>query len=314
MEYPEGENQVGAILILGSSGFIGNRLARQLSKTDPVVGYSRNSSDSLLSFPNYSHITGDFTTEQRFASILREQSVSCIYHCISTTTPQTGTAHALSEVQENLLPTLRLLEAAVACGVERVIFVSSGGTVYGEQRNASGHREDDPLSPICSYGAQKASIEAYLDIYHHVHGLNTIIARVSNPYGFDPRANRSQGIIPIFLRALYEGRGITLFGDTVRDYIHVDDVIHALARLKDYAGTGRIFNIGSGKGVRLQQLVRMIEELAQKPFQSIQYEPIRDCDVTSNVLDIGYIRQELQWEPGIELRDGILRLIGEMQA
>lgn len=288
-------------------------MARQLLKTNRVVGYSRNASDPLLSFPNYSHITGDFTTEHQFSSILSEQRVSCIYHCISTTTPQTGTAQALSEVQENLLPTLRLLEAAVNCGVERLIFVSSGGTVYGEQRRTSKHRECDLLLPICSYGAQKASIEAYLSVYHHIHGLNTIIARVSNPYGFDTRANRSQGIIPIFLRALHEGQGITLFGDTVRDYIHVEDVINALVRLKDYAGKGRIFNIGSGKGVRLQQLVLMIEELAQKKFQSIQYEPIRDCDVTSNILDVEYIQQELQWKPRIDLKEGILQLIHEMQ-
>lgn len=304
----------GNILILGSSGFIGSRLAEQLLLNHQVVGYSRHTPAHLLDNTSYTQITGDFVSEQNFGHILSKYQISCIYHCISTTTPHIGTSHILSELQENVLPTLRLLEAAVECGVERVIFLSSGGTVYGEQGMSSEHSESDPLLPICSYGAQKASIEAYLNVYHHVHGLKTMIARVSNPYGLDTRKGRSQGIIPIFLRALYEDSGIILFGNTVRDFIHIDDVTNALVRLKDYTGTGHVFNIGSGTGIHLQQVVELMEQLAQKRFKSIQHLPIRDCDVAVNLLDVEYSCRELQWTPQISLEDGILGLIHQMQS
>lgn len=298
---------------MGSSGFIGSRLAEALLKTNPVVGYSRSAPAALCQHSNYTHISGDFASEQHFHEILTAHKISCIYHCISTTGPLSGTTHVLTEAQENLLPTLRLLDAAADCGVERLIFVSSGGTVYGEQGCSSGHRESDHLLPICSYGAQKAAIEAYLNVYRHVHGLKTIIARVSNPYGLDTRKGRSQGIIPIFLQALYEESDIVLYGDTVRDYIHIDDVTAALLRLKDYAGDGHVFNIGSGTGVHLCQIVELIESIAQKRFTRVQHLPIRDCDVSSNVLDISYTRQELQWLPCIELEAGILDLIQQMK-
>ena len=310
-------DKVGNILILGSSGFIGLRLAEALLQHNfngKIIGYSRNIPKSLISRPGYIHISGDFTEEQRFPDILKKYDITCIYHCISTTNPHIGTGCVISEVQENLLPTLRLLEASAACGIDRLIFISSGGTVYGEQETVFGHRETDHLLPICSYGAQKASIEAFLNVYHHVHQMKTIIARVSNPYGYDPRENRFQGIIPIFLRALKDGREIVLFGDTVRDYIHIDDVVGALVKLGSYEGNGSIFNIGSGEGISLHYLVQLIERLAQKEFCSVRHTQIRDCDVAANILDVEYTRRELQWKPQIGLEEGILRLIRHMSS
>lgn len=302
----------GNTLILGSSGFIGSRLAETLLNNGPVLGYSRGTPEVLCNHPNYTHITGDFVQERNFSDLFAQHQISCVYHCISTTSPRVGTSHVISEVEENLLPTLRMLEAAANSGVERIIFTSSGGTVYGEQGPVLSHKESDHLLPICSYGAQKTSIEAFLNVYRHVHKMKILVARVSNPYGFDARKNRSQGIIPIFLRALSEGRGISLFGDTVRDYIHIDDVIDAMVKLSCYEGHGCIFNIGSGKGVSLHCLVRLIERLAQKEFISIQHQQIRDCDVDANILDVDYTQQELCWNPKIDLESGILDLIHQI--
>lgn len=297
---------MGNILVLGAGGFIGSQLAVRLLADNRVIGYSRHAPGSLLAYPNYEHIIGDFSIEDRFPIILKSYQISCIYHCISTTVPQVGTGRILTEVQENLLPTLKLLEAVASYGVCRIVFVSSGGTVYGEQLNEEmAHTEPEPLHPICGYGAQKVSIEAYLNVYRHVHSMNVITVRVSNPYGYCHGEKRSQGIIPIFLKALYEGRGIVLFGDTVRDYIYIDDVVDALIRMKDYCGEGRVFNIGSGQGIRLHQLVRMIERLTQKRFCSVRHEPIRDCDVRFNVLDAAYAQRELGWEPQTGLENGI---------
>lgn len=299
------------VLVLGASGFIGGQLTTRLLEDNYVIGYSRHAPEFLIFHPNYEHIIGDFSVEDRFPTILKSYQVSCIYHCISTTAPRAGTGHILAEVQENLLPTLKLLDAVMSYGACRVVFVSSGGTVYGEQLNEKvAHTEKEPLLPICGYGAQKVSIEAYFNVYRHVHDMNVIIARVSNPYGYYLGEERSQGIIPIFLKSLYEGQGIVLFGDTVRDYIHIDDVVDALVRMKDYSGKGRIFNIGSGQGVRLHRLVQIMERLASKQFCSVRQEPIRDCDVGFNVLNTAYARRELGWEPQIDLEYGIREICG----
>lgn len=299
------------MLILGASGFIGSHLAARLLSKHRVIGYSRCIPEHLINEPNYRHISGNFVSEDSFPALLKANRISCIYHCISTTTPRSGTGYAIAEVCENLVPTLRLLDAAVYSGVQRIIFISSGGTVYGEQLDGAAHTEGKQLRPVCSYGAQKASIEAYLNVYSHVHSLTTIIARVSNPYGYGLRENHLQGIIPIFLKALYEGRGITLFGDTVRDYIYIDDVIDALVKLNDYSGDGRIFNIGFGQGIYLHQLVQMMESMTGKAFKSVNHQPVRDCDVACNILDIEHTRRELQWEPKIDLEHGIRGMIQE---
>ena len=136
-------------------------------------------------------------------------------------------------------------------------------------------------------------------------GLNGLIARLSNPYGVIRTQGRTQGIIPIFLNNLRDEKGVTLYGDTVRDYIHIDDVVDALVALKDYTGNRFLFNIGSGKGVRLSKLIEMLQQITGKKFVSIEERQIRSCDVQTNILDIEATIGELGWEPRVPLEKGI---------
>ncbi|MDN0033678.1 NAD-dependent epimerase/dehydratase family protein [Oscillibacter valericigenes] len=292
------------ILVLGANGFIGSHLVSQLLVSHRVVGYGSRPTSVQPESEQYHYIYGDFLREQNFEQILRTHQITDVYHLISTTTPKIGTAHAERELQENLLPTIRLLEAAVACGIKRIIFPSSGGTVYGEYRGRP-HREEDALLPTCSYGVQKMTVEAYLRLYAQLHGLDAIIARIGNPYGCCMQEFRAQGVIPVLIRALKKGRKITLYGDTVRDYVFIGDVTDALVRLLDYTGNQRIFNIASGQGTRLYEVVKLVEAAAGKTFPTVEMEEIRSCDVAESILDISRAEQELGWAPQVSLPWGI---------
>lgn len=300
------------ILVLGANGFIGGKLTDALIQDHFVVGYDFRPPIQKRDNLQYTHVCGDFTKEADFTSIIKRYEITVIYHLISTTTPKDGTAHVEQEIADNLLPTIRLLQAASECNVKKVIFASSGGTVYGE---CSGHpnRESDPLFPICSYGAQKAAIENLLSVFHGMHGLGYQVVRIGNPYGVCMQQGRTQGIIPLFIKALYENKGITLFGNTVRDYIYIDDVIDALIRVMNYQGKHRIFNIGSGIGVELIEIVAMIEQLSERTFVSIDKKSRRRCDVQESILDISMAKEELGWTPTTDLREGISRTVQQMR-
>ena len=293
-------------LVLGSSGFIGSYLVRSLlQEGHEVYGYNRTASNER---PQgcYFGLVGDFSSETKFQQLLTDLKIDIVVHLISTSVPQIGTQHVEREIMENVIPTVRLLEAMSKCATKRIIYSSSGGTVYGERDNKAGIISN--TNPICSYGIYKLSIEKYLSLYHRMHGIDFRIARISNPYGLTMR-NTVQGIIPIFIRNILSGREISLFGDTVRDYVHINDLVDCLQKLIFYYGKYRTFNIGSGYGVHLNQVVEMIEKIANKRFNHVHRCPIRTCDVKKNVLDISLTKAELNWEPKVSLQEGIEDLV-----
>lgn len=294
------------VLILGGTGFIGKYLAESLKQEYGVFIYGRTDPHNDTPF-----LTGNYIRETEFERLLNERKIDLIYHLVSTTIPKEDTSDIVREAEDNLLPTLRLLEAMRKTGTARLIFVSSGGTVYGES-NGRPHLVSDDCAPICGYGMQKLVIEQYLNFYRRRYNLDCRIARLSNPYGVPPKKPRGQGIIPIFLDRLRNGQGITLYGDTVRDYIHIDDAVEALHRFADYTGDRYCLNIGSGRPVRLSELVGLIETTTGKRFVSVTHDSIRKCDVEESILDISETVRTLQWCPKIGLEDGIQRTWTEM--
>lgn len=294
-------------LILGATGFIGSNLAEKLGTLADVLGYDRIPADV-----NYPLILGSFAEERNFEDILRDNQIDTVYHLISTTVPREDTSEIALEVETNVIPTLRLLEAMRKSGVRKMVFVSSGGTVYGDWRG-SAHVTSEDRKPICGYGMQKMVIEDYLSFYNRRYGMDCRVARLSNPYGVPPQRPRVQGIIPFFMEKLLQGEPITMFGDTLRDYIHIDDAIEAMVRYSFYAGDKKVLNIGTGVPVRISDIVRLIEVETGKKFVSISHQPIRSCDVQESVLDVTETMGELDWKPEISLEDGIRRTWQELQ-
>ncbi|CAN7435183.1 GDP-mannose 4,6-dehydratase [Paraburkholderia hospita] len=309
---------VGAkrVLVLGGRGFLGthfvdafarckipvrifDRRARQ--SLDPASVDVIDSLDDMAGASNVEIVTGDFACGEGLADAL--DGVDLVYHFISTTVPSTSNANPISDVQSNLIGTLRLLEMMRDAGVRRIVYVSSGGTVYGNPLTLP-VPETHPLQPLCSYGIVKVAVENYLHMHAELYGLTSNVLRVANPYGTHQHHIGVQGIIPTFFKKVAEGSPIEIWGDgsVVRDYIHVNDVVSALLRAgaRDQAGT---FNIGSGIGHSVNEILEIVQRhIGQQA--NVRYLPQRNFDVARIYLDISKARLELDWQPLLSLDAG----------
>lgn len=210
----------------------------------------------------------------------------------------------------NLQGSLRLLEACRQAGVRRVVFISSGGTVYGRLQQ-SPVPEDHPTFPICSYGIVKLAIERYLHLFKVLHGLDYTILRVSNPYGPFQSTNGLQGAVQVFVSKLLRHESIEIWGDgsVVRDFLHIDDLVCALqlsAQMPE--GMSGIYNVGSGHGTSLNELLEALTLVSGLSSTRV-YRPSRPYDVPHSVLDITKIGAELDWKPLVSLEDGLGRTV-----
>lgn len=296
-------------LILGAGGFMGKSLCRELVKDYEIVAFDRKIPEELMEIGGVAKcVEGDFVEMKDFSLLL--EGVDKVIHLISTTIPQEETANIDIEIMQNVVPTVRLLESMVRAGVPEIVFSSSGGTIYGE----SGDHENatrDELHPICGYGVQKKVIESYLEFYGLRYGINYKIMRISNPYGIGQDPKRPQGVIPIFVYRLLHDMPITIYGDgnSERDYIYIPDLIEAFKNVLEYSGDTHIFNIGSGKGHTLNEIIGMIEQKAGKKFVGTDYQEKRKCDVSKNLLNVDATWRELNWKAKMDLEQGIETII-----
>lgn len=294
-------------LILGGRGFLGSHLVEALlGEGDEVSVFKRPHSPRLLNIPNHQHVRwfeGDFVNREDVAAAV--QGAQVIYHLVSTTIPQSSNLNPVYDIESNLVSTLNLLEVAKEAKVKKIIFVSSGGTVYGVPK-AIPIPENHSTDPTCSYGIAKLAVEKYLSLYHRLYGLEYCILRVSNPYGERQLADSAQGVIAVFLGKVLRNEPIEIWGDgsVIRDYIYVGDAIEALIKAKSYQGDRRLFNIGGGKGLSLNDLVNAMEAMTGKPVQR-KYLPGRAFDVPANILDISAAVNFLQWAPRTPFQEGL---------
>lgn len=292
-------------LVLGATGFIGSRLVEKLLDLGhQVIAYGRSDGIARLTqeYPTVEAVAGDFFVESRWHRILAD--VDVCYHLVSTTIPKTSNDDPIADVQGNIIGTLQLLDAIKRYNI-KVVFTSSGGTVYGNISSAL-VSEDHATDPLCSYGVTKLAIEKYLSLYRELHGLRATTLRIANPYGLGQRPNASQGAIAVFTGKILQGHTLDIWGDgtVVRDYIFIDDVISALIAAATYGGRYDVFNIGSGIGVSLLELVKTIEVVTNMKAD-IRHHPARGFDVPRNVLDPSRAKAELNWIPEICLEEGI---------
>lgn len=301
MAHPGKDGPICAVL--GAGGFLGTNLCRTLAASGArlrAFGRSRPYPEPLAGIPWQ---FGQFS--DRAALALAIEGCEVVYHLISASTPASSNKDPVADLEANTRDTLHLLDLCHASGVRRVVFVSSGGTVYGIPRQTP-IPEDSPTDPICGYGISKLAIEKYLRLYEHLHGLEYVVLRVGNPYGRYQGIGKNQGVIAAFLARMAAGEPLEIWGDgaVVRDYVHVDDVVDAVIRAAGYRGGERIFNIGSGIGRSLEDIAGDLETLAGGPLER-RYKPGRPSDVPVNVLDIDRARRELGWQPQVDWLDSL---------
>ncbi len=298
-------------LVLGGGGFLGSHTCDVLL----AHGYRvRVFEKQYVGKENIQHaindiewIEGDFTNEAHVREIV--QGMDYVIHAIGTTLPGNSNENPAYDISSNVISTLHLLDAAKEAGVKKIIFFSSGGTVYGIPKKIP-ITEDHPTDPISSYGIQKLTIEKYLKLYYRLHGLDYSIMRMSNPYGERQRPVASQGAVAVFLYKALKKETIEIWGDgsVTRDYIHVSDVAGVIPLLLQYEGKYKLFNIASGRGLSLLDLIKSLERVIGRPI-NVRFTSARLFDVPVNILDNSLAQRELKWAPKIGLDEGIRRTI-----
>jgi len=319
------------ITIFGGGGFIGSTIAdRLLEEGHDLRIFERPRVEPYRKFSGADKIewiTGDFSSTHDVSAAI--EGVDAVMHLVSTTLPKNSNDDPVYDVQSNIVATLQMLNAMAAQGVSKIIFISSGGTVYGNPQYLP-IDEKHPADPLVSYGITKLTIEKYLQIFERAHGIRAISLRVANPYGERQRIETAQGAVGVFLHHALKGIPIEIWGDgsVTRDYIHISDVaeafvkaleyqgekriIHisdvaeAFVKALEYQGEKRIFNISSGTGTSLTELVAMLEGVLGKPVEC-RYLQARPFDVRASVLSNALAREELKWAPKTSMPEGLKR-------
>jgi len=234
------------------------------------------------------------------------QDIEVVYHLISTTVPGTSNLNPVADISDNLIATVVLLEQMAKVGVKRIVYLSSGGTVYGNPINLP-IAEDHPLHPICSYGVVKVAVENYLAMYQELYGIHPTIIRPSNPFG--PRQGHLgvQGVIATFLARIYDNQPLNVWGDgsIVRDYIAATDLVR-LCRIVGELSIGGVFNAGSGRGISISDLIAVLIEVTGRQTE-VAFEPSRKLDVKEVVLDISHATSSAGWSPSTDFAEEVDR-------
>lgn len=292
------------ILILGGQGFIGQNLCLKLLENGyiPIVFEKYINEEKKLQGCKY--IAGDFHNIENYDEIFED--ISTVYHLISTTTPNSDRYKIEFDITSNLISTTKMLNVCVEKKVQKVIFASSGGTVYGIPQTLP-IKETHTTNPICAYGINKLAIEKYLQMYHKLYNLDYTILRISNPYG-DYHSKMSQGAINVFVDKIKNNQPIEIWGDgsVVRDYIHIDDVVEAFLQALNPMDK-KIFNIASGVPTSLNQIIEILSNISQKKPE-VNYTNTRAIDIPECYLDNSLAQKILKWAPTITLEEGIARL------
>lgn len=296
------------ILILGGCGFLGTNLYKYLSKRDNNVYVYDRASDKMTKAkddnPSINFIDGNFNNENNWDNILK--NIDVVFHLISTTNPANKDIYL--DFSTNVLPTINLLNSIVKYNI-RLIFFSSGGTVYGLPQYIP-IDEKHPTNPISSYGIQKISIEKIIEYYGRTYEMDYYIFRISNPYGPYQNIHANQGIIPIFINKILAGETIQIWGDgsNVRDYIWIDDLLSACSKIITYSGEYKIFNISSNKGYSINEIIDIIKNITHIT-PNVQYMPKRVQDVSINILSNELVCSELNYINHTDVYTGIKTMI-----
>lgn len=290
-------------LVLGGCGFIGSHLVDDLLAAGHKVRvFDRAAELYRAPLANVDYRFGDFSDSASLAEAL--EGIEVVYHLISTTVPSTSNLDPVGDIQSNLINTVCLLQLMVQKNIKRIVYLSSGGTVYGIPE-FSPIPEGHPLRPICSYGVVKVAIENYLHMFHVLHGLEYVVLRASNPYGERQGHTGVQGVIGTFMGKILAGEPIEIWGDggVIRDFIYVGD----LARLCVLAGQAEVtgtYNAGQGVGYSINEVVGMLSKVSGQAIEPV-YRTGRGFDVPSVVLDISRTVREFNWTPEISIIDGV---------
>lgn len=278
------------VVVLGGNGFIGSRLIDHLAAQDAeVVSFDLNPPQAPTSDIQY--LIGDFFDTSQLLSAV--EGADCIVHAVSTINPGTSQTQYLRGYTRDFAQTAVLCDYAWK-HQQRLLFLSSGGTVYGQKDTPM--KEDDPKCPINHYGSVKLCIETMMQTFMQI-GADFHIARIANPFGPGQDFEKGVGFVDAAVKCAINHVPLEIWGDgsIVRDYIFIDDVCHMLMDVMKNEGIYRIFNIGSGIGIGQMEIVQMLQKGIGQV--EVRFLPRRTIDVPQVVLDTSRYRSQFMFRP-----------------
>lgn len=301
--------QAGKALVTGGAGFIGSNLVDRLIEN----GYEVLVVDNLFTgFLENIHRDAEFEevdiASEELLRVLEHWKPNLVFHLAAQANVRLSLEEPLFDTRVNAQGTLNILEACRLNDVEKIIFSSTGGAIYGEPESIP-CMEDHPCLPLCLYGANKLVAEQYINVYKVSFGLNYTILRFANIYGPRQNPHGEAGVVAIFTELMLKDKQPVIFGDgtKTRDYVHVNDTVDALMMSIDH-GDGEIFNIGLGKQTTDQQVFDVVAEACGYEGPP-KYDEVRPGEVIHIALDSSKIRNELGWKPKYDFTSGVAQTV-----
>jgi UDP-glucose 4-epimerase len=296
-------------LVTGGAGFIGSHLVDALVEagyeTTVIDNLVRGRREQVRSDARFVELPVE---DPALVGAVREAAPEVIFHLAAQINVRESVRDPLLDARANVLGTVNLLHAGREAGVRRVVFASSGGTVYGDTEVLP-TPEDHVLQPESAYGAAKVSGELYGGMFERISGVEFVSLRYGNVYGARQDPHGEAGVVAIFASRLLAGQRAVINGDGLqtRDYVHVDDVVRANLRAASAAASGA-YNIGTGKGTDVNELFSLIAGLCGESAAP-EHGPAKPGEQRRSVLAIDRARSELGWSPSVTLDDGLRRTV-----
>lgn len=250
-------------------------------------------------------VRGDFLNEKDLE--IAVAGIDVVIHLISTTLPSSSNLNPVYDVETNILGTVRLLSMARRLGVQRFVFASSGGTVYGIPKSIP-IGENHPTDPICSYGIGKLAVEKYMQLFQRLHGLECVALRISNPFGERQNPASGVGAVTTFLAKLLANETITIWGNGLvrRDYFYVGDLVDAFSAVVERPLVSPTYNISSGIARSLLEIIEVAEAVTGRKA-TVNFVEGRNLDVPVNCLDSTRAKAELDWRCSVPFESAVGR-------
>jgi len=304
-------------LVTGGAGFIGSNLVDALlARGDEVTvldnlstGRRVNLDGALANGARLAEV--DVRDGAAVGAVLADTRPELVFHLAAQIDVRKSVEDPAFDAAVNVGGTANVLEAARATAVGRVIFISTGGALYGEGADKQlPLPESTPIAPLSGYGQSKYAAEGYLGLYERLHGLSGMSLRLGNVYGPRQDPLGEAGVVAIFCGHLVENRAPTVFGDghQTRDWVEVGDVVRANLMAADSELTGPL-NIGHGQETSVLDLLAALEEVSEGAAPAPRFEPARPGEVRRSCLNVGRARRELGWEAQVELRAGLRKIL-----